>query len=92
MKIPTTVISIVGRLYGPDIILRFQDAAEEAINAGRNVILDFSAVTTLDGEALGTLLNLPKRAAYHHCDLCLYWRSAQNRESFAPQSAPGRPV
>ena len=66
----STVISIIGG-FTANIILRFQDAAEEAINAGRNVILDFSAVTTLDGEALGTLLNLPKRAAYHHCDLCL---------------------
>ena len=65
-----TLISIVGG-FTSQIILRFQAAAEEAINAQRNLILDFSKVTTLDGEALGTLLNLPKRAAFRGSDLCL---------------------
>ena len=66
----STVISIKGG-FTSQIILRFQEVAGEAINAGRNVILDFRSVTTLDGEALGTLLNLPKRAAYRGSDLCL---------------------
>ena len=66
----STVISIVGG-FTSEIILRFQEVAGQAINEGRNIILDFSAVTTLDGEALGTLLNLPKRAAYRHSDLCI---------------------
>ena len=68
----STVISIKGGFTAP-IILRFQEAAEQAINAGRNVILDFSAVTTLDGEALGNPAELAEtRRLSHNCDLCLF--------------------
>lgn len=43
---------------------RFCAAADEALNAGARLILDFQGVACFDTEVLGTLLNLPKRAAY----------------------------
>ncbi len=64
------VLSIIGD-FNHSIITRFQKATEDAFNAGKNLILDFSSVTSLDGEACGTLINLPKRAAYKNCDICL---------------------
>ena len=64
------VLSIMGDLIH-SIIPRFQKATEDAFNSGKNLILDFSSVTSIDGEACGTLLNLPRRAAHKHCDICL---------------------
>ena len=57
------ILSPVGdltRMHVP----RFRRAAEEALNAGARLILDIQGVTSLDTVALGTLLILPKRAAY----------------------------
>ncbi len=59
-----TVLSLVGD-FTHALLPRFQAAAEQAINARTHLILDLQQVTAFDGEALGTLINLPKRAAYH---------------------------
>ena len=63
-----TVLSIVGD-FNADMLPRFQEAAEQSLDALRPIILDMQAVTLLDGAVLGTLLNLPKRAAFRNCDV-----------------------
>ncbi len=42
----------------------FEAAAEAALNARTAIVLNLHALTTLDGAALGMLLNLQKRAAF----------------------------
>jgi N-acetylglucosaminyldiphosphoundecaprenol N-acetyl-beta-D-mannosaminyltransferase len=63
-----TILSLVGDLNS-SAIPPFRQAAEQAFNAGTHLILDLQQVTYLDGEALGTLLNLPKRAAQSHLEM-----------------------
>lgn len=65
-----TVLSLVGPFQGPAVV-RFQSAAAEALDSGRNLILDFQGVTGFDGEALGALINLPRRAACRGCEIRL---------------------
>lgn len=43
---------------------RFAVLAEQAIREEKHLILEFRSGTTFDAEALGKLLNLPKRAAF----------------------------
>jgi N-acetylglucosaminyldiphosphoundecaprenol N-acetyl-beta-D-mannosaminyltransferase len=64
------VISIRGG-FTQELIPQFQDVAEQAIDAGKHLLLDMQGVTSLDGGALGTLLNLPKRAAFRNCEVRL---------------------
>lgn len=49
----------------------FQQALEEAISSGQDVIIDLAGITGMDGEAIGTFLNLPKRALYRGVDVRL---------------------
>jgi N-acetylglucosaminyldiphosphoundecaprenol N-acetyl-beta-D-mannosaminyltransferase len=65
-----TVLSVIGD-FDTAALPGFQREASEALDAGNHLILDFHSVTVFDGEALGTLLNLPKRAAYRGCDVCM---------------------
>lgn len=66
----STLISVVGAFSG-GVIPRFKEIAETSFNNHRHVLLDFQKVTGFDGHALGTLLNLPKRAAFRDCDVRL---------------------
>lgn len=59
-----TVLSLVGDVNA-EALPRFQAAIEEGLQAKTHLILDFQGVRSFDAEALGTLLMLPKRAAYH---------------------------
>jgi anti-anti-sigma factor len=57
------ILSPVGdltRMFLP----HFRKVADEALNSGARLILDLQGITSFDTEALGALLNLPKRAAY----------------------------
>ena len=65
-----TVLSVIGSL-DRSALPRFRDAAEEALSAGTHILLDLQGVQSLDAEALGTLINLPKRAAYRGRDVRL---------------------
>ncbi len=58
-----TVLSVRGALKG-DILARFKTAAEAGIDAPSHLVLDLQQATAIDSEALGTLLNLPRRAAH----------------------------
>jgi len=66
----STLISVVGNFSG-EVLPRFKEIAEESFNSHRHLLLDFQKVTGFDGHALGTLLNLPKRAAFRDCDVRL---------------------
>jgi N-acetylglucosaminyldiphosphoundecaprenol N-acetyl-beta-D-mannosaminyltransferase len=59
-----TVLSVEGTL-GTDRLVEFQRAANRALDAKRHLVLDLQATTHIDSAVLGTLLNLPKRAAHH---------------------------
>ncbi len=65
-----TVLSVIGSL-DRSALPRFRDAVEEALTAGTHILLDLQGVQSLDAEALGTLINLPKRAAYRGRDVRL---------------------
>jgi N-acetylglucosaminyldiphosphoundecaprenol N-acetyl-beta-D-mannosaminyltransferase len=58
-----TVISVVGPL-GARLLAEFQQAAEQALDVPTHLVLDLRRTTQVDSAALGTLLNLRKRAAY----------------------------
>lgn len=58
-----TVVSVVGPL-DRGLLPEFQTVADRALNAPTHLILDLQAATEMDSAALGTLMNLPKRAAY----------------------------
>jgi N-acetylglucosaminyldiphosphoundecaprenol N-acetyl-beta-D-mannosaminyltransferase len=58
-----TIVSVVGPL-DERLLPEFQYVADAALNVPTHLILDLQATTALDSAALGTLLNLPKRAAY----------------------------
>lgn len=60
-----TILSVSGG-FDSRILVRFQAVANEAINNNRHLVFDFSNVKTIDGAAIGTLINLTKRAA--HCN------------------------
>lgn len=64
------VLSVVGNLDSP-ILTRFQVLADTELNAKRHLVLDLQGVTAFDGAALGTLINLSKRAAYSGCEVRL---------------------
>ena len=66
----STLVSVVGNFSG-GVLPRFKEIAEESFNSHRHLLLDFQKVTGFDGQALGTLLNLPKRAAFRDCDVRL---------------------
>lgn len=58
-----TVLSLVGSLDVTQVP-RLQEKASQALKRPTNLIFDLQATTELDSAILGTLLNLPKRAAY----------------------------
>jgi exopolysaccharide biosynthesis WecB/TagA/CpsF family protein/anti-anti-sigma factor len=64
------VVSLIGD-FGARLMDRFQATADKAFNAQKHLVLDFHNVTSFDGEGLGTLLNLPKRAAFQECEVRL---------------------
>jgi len=64
------VVSLLGD-FDSRILARFQAIADETFNAKKHLVLDFGGVTAFDGAALGTLINLPKRAAYCGCTVRL---------------------
>jgi N-acetylglucosaminyldiphosphoundecaprenol N-acetyl-beta-D-mannosaminyltransferase len=64
----SAVLSNVGD-FGRPILPRFQATADSELSAKRHLILDMQGVTNFDGEALGTLINLSKRAAYCGCEI-----------------------
>jgi N-acetylglucosaminyldiphosphoundecaprenol N-acetyl-beta-D-mannosaminyltransferase len=66
----STVISVLGDFSGA-LIPRFREITEQAINSHRHLLLDFQQVSRLDVQALGALLNLPKRASFRDCDVRL---------------------
>lgn len=59
-----TVISLIGD-FNSKCLPRFQSLANASLDMRRHIVLDLQKVTNFDGEALGTLINLTKRAA--HC-------------------------
>jgi N-acetylglucosaminyldiphosphoundecaprenol N-acetyl-beta-D-mannosaminyltransferase len=59
----TTIISLVGSI-GVDLLGQFQSAADQSLNAPTDLVLDLTACDALDSAAIGTLINLSKRAAY----------------------------
>lgn len=65
-----TIFSLVGD-FNALAMPRFQAAVEEALDARTHLILDLSQVSAFDATALGTLINLHKRAAYCGCDVRL---------------------
>ncbi|WP_309690338.1 WecB/TagA/CpsF family glycosyltransferase [Armatimonas sp.] len=58
-----TVISLVGSLDSKQLA-KFQAKAEHALNLPSHLVLDLQNTTDMDSAILGTLLNLPKRAAF----------------------------
>jgi len=58
-----TVVSVIGHL-GRDALGEFQLIVDQALNAGNDVVLDLHGTPDIDSAALGTLVNLPKRAAF----------------------------
>ncbi len=65
-----TVLTLHGDLNAASLP-RFEAAAEAAFAAGSSLILDLHALASLDGAALGALLNLPKRANHKRCSITL---------------------
>ena len=65
-----TVISLSGEL-NQLAVPQIQEVSEEALQSRTHLILDMQNVTGLDGAALGMLINLPKRAAFHRLDITL---------------------
>lgn len=63
-----TRISVSGDLSSL-IASRLQDAADAALCAGTHLLVDVHNVRGVDGEALGLLLNLPKRAIAFHREM-----------------------
>lgn len=57
------VLSAAGALGAKDLET-FQHLADGALNSGRDLILDLQSTETIDSAVLGTMINLPKRAAY----------------------------
>lgn len=66
-----TVLSIIGD-FNKDLLPRFQSIANAAIDLHRHLVLDLQKVTGFDGEALGTLINLSKRAAHAGVEVRLF--------------------
>ena len=60
-----TVISILGDLSGRTVP-QVQAASEQALEAHTELIFDLQHVSAIDGEGLGMLINMPKRAASYH--------------------------
>lgn len=60
----STVLSLVGD-FTQETLPGFQSAVEEAFRGKTHLVLDLHRVSLIDAEALGTLIMLPKRAAYH---------------------------
>jgi N-acetylglucosaminyldiphosphoundecaprenol N-acetyl-beta-D-mannosaminyltransferase len=58
-----TVLSLTGSL-DKSVVQSFQRKANEALDLPSHLILDLQATTDIDSAMLGTLLNLPKRAAF----------------------------
>jgi N-acetylglucosaminyldiphosphoundecaprenol N-acetyl-beta-D-mannosaminyltransferase len=58
-----TILSLTGSL-DRSVVQSFQRKANEALDQGSHLILDLQATTDIDSAMLGTLLNLPKRAAF----------------------------
>ncbi len=58
-----TVISVTGRLDSR-LLAELQFVADRALSLPSHIILDLQAVTGIDSVVMGTLLNLPKRAAF----------------------------
>lgn len=58
-----TVISVTGSLGGA-LLPDFQAMADGALNAPSHLVLDLHSASHIDSAVLGTLMNLPKRAAY----------------------------
>ncbi len=65
-----TVISIVGDFCKVSLS-QFEFIAEEAFKERTHLIIDFNRVSGFDAQALGMLLNLPKRAAFHSTNVRL---------------------
>jgi N-acetylglucosaminyldiphosphoundecaprenol N-acetyl-beta-D-mannosaminyltransferase len=65
-----TVLSVEGTL-GTDRLVEFQRAANRALDAKTHLVVDLQAATHVDSAVLGTLLNLPKRAAHHQREVRL---------------------
>lgn len=64
------VISILGALTD-ELNDTFQRCADSALNEGNTVVLDFADCKRVDVAAMGTLINLPKRAAHVGKDVLL---------------------
>jgi N-acetylglucosaminyldiphosphoundecaprenol N-acetyl-beta-D-mannosaminyltransferase len=65
-----TVLSIVGDLDGRTVS-GVNAAAESAFEANTDLIIDLQRVTAIDGEGLGMLINMPKRAAAYRLEMRL---------------------
>jgi N-acetylglucosaminyldiphosphoundecaprenol N-acetyl-beta-D-mannosaminyltransferase len=65
-----TVISVLGDVDGRSVP-RIQAAAEKALGDRTDLVFDFQRVTGIDGEGLGMLINMPKRAAAHRREMRL---------------------
>jgi N-acetylglucosaminyldiphosphoundecaprenol N-acetyl-beta-D-mannosaminyltransferase len=58
-----TVLAVRGAVGGA-LLERLRAAAQAALDARTHVVLDLENATSIDSQALGTLLNLPRRALH----------------------------
>ena len=72
------ILSVVGPL-DKRLLPSLQLAADQALNSGAHLILDLQATSSVDSSALGTLMNLPKRAAYMSREIRLVGLTSRTR-------------
>jgi len=83
-----TVVSVAGPL-DKSLLPEFQSVADQALNARTHLVLDLQATEEIDSAALGTLLNLPKRAAYVEQEVRLVGLNARLRRVLRVSDADG---